>query len=136
MFVTFFLGILDLVTGEIKYTNAGHNPPVIIRKNGEIELFEVSKSIPVGLFETVTYPESSISFLQGDKLVLYTDGVTEAENCEKKLYSTERLVEILRMHTEASPRELIRYVEEDVTAHAGSNPQSDDITMMTLVYNG
>ncbi|MDD4033620.1 MAG: SpoIIE family protein phosphatase, partial [Bacteroidales bacterium] len=136
MFVTFFLGILDLHTGEIKYTNAGHNPPVILRKNGEIAMFEVSKSIPVGLFETVTYPESSISFQRGDTLFLYTDGVTEAENCEKKLYSTERLIEILNMHTDASPRELIRYVEEDITAHVCSNPQSDDITMMTLVYNG
>ncbi|MFH0760001.1 MAG: SpoIIE family protein phosphatase [Bacteroidota bacterium] len=136
MFVTFFVGVLNLHTGEIKYSNAGHNPPIIIRDNGDVEMFELSKSIPVGLFEDFTYTEASVGLNKGDKIFMYTDGVTEAENCDKVLYSPERLVTILEANTKASPDQLIKYVEEDIMLHVCTNPQSDDITMMTIIYNG
>jgi len=136
MFVTFFVGVLDLHTGEIVYSNAGHNPPVIIRETGAVEMFELSKSIPIGLFEDFTYTEATVKLNKGDKLFMYTDGITEAENCDKELYSPERLVEILRANVKASPIQMIKFVEEDVTSHVACNPQSDDITMMTIVYYG
>lgn len=136
MFVTFFVGVLHLPTGEIRYSNAGHNPPVIIRETGEVEMFELSKSIPIGLFEDFAYTEATVKLNKGDKLFMYTDGVTEAENCDKELYSPERLVEILQANVKASPIELIKFVEEDVTSHVACTPQSDDITMMTIVYYG
>ncbi len=136
MFVTFFVGVINLNTGELNYTNAGHNPPVLIRENGEVKLFEITKSIPVGLFEDFKYTQSTLYMQKGDKLFLYTDGVTEAENCDQKLYSEECLIDVLRQHAGASPVELIRWVEQDIAAHVDNNPQSDDLTMMSIVYYG
>jgi sigma-B regulation protein RsbU (phosphoserine phosphatase) len=136
MFVTFFLGVLDLVAGEMRYCNAGHNPPVLIRKNGEVVMFEKTSFIPAGLFEEFVYGESSIQFEPGDKIFLYTDGVSEAENSENKLFGDDNLLKILKENTNASPSDLIHKMEEGLATHVNGNIQSDDITMMTIVYNG
>lgn len=136
MFVTFFLGVLDLETGELRYSNAGHNPPVVIRKTGDVAMFEKTKFIPVGLFEDFEYGESSIQLGSGDKIFLYTDGVSEAENAESKLFGDENLMEIIRENVNASPRDLIHKMEEALALHVKGFTQSDDITMMTIVHNG
>ncbi|NCC45951.1 MAG: HAMP domain-containing protein [Bacteroidia bacterium] len=136
MFVTFFLGILDLSNGILKYTNAGHNPPVIIKSNKESVMFEKTKYIPVGLFEDFKYGELSLQLDPGDKIFLYTDGVSEAEDCENNLFGEDALMDAIRMNINASPRELIGKMEEKVSAHVNGFSQSDDITMMTIVYNG
>jgi sigma-B regulation protein RsbU (phosphoserine phosphatase) len=136
MFVTFFLGVLDLATGELKYSNAGHNPPVIIRRNGEIAMFEKTKFIPVGLFEAFEYGEEYLQFERGDKLFLYTDGVNEAEDAENLQFSDEQLMAIIGMNSNATPRDLIYKMEESIALHVNGYTQSDDITMMTIVYNG
>lgn len=136
MFVTFFLGILDLSTGILKYTNAGHNPPVIINKNKGAVMFEKTKFIPVGLFEDFNYGESSLMLEPGDKIFLYTDGVSEAENSDNLLFGDQTIVDIINMNLNASPRELIGKMEESIAAHVKDFSQSDDITMMTIVYNG
>ncbi|MEI6049880.1 MAG: SpoIIE family protein phosphatase [Bacteroidota bacterium] len=136
MFVTFFLGVLDLVTGELKYCNAGHNPPVVIRAKGEVAMFEKTKFIPVGLFEDFDYGESSLHFEPGDKIFLYTDGVSEAENAENKLFGDDNLLKIIGENGNVSPRDLIHKMEEGLAAHVNGYTQSDDITMMTIVYNG
>ncbi len=136
MFVTFFLGVLDLSNGVLKYTNAGHNPPVIIKKNKEAVMFEKTKFIPVGLFEDFEYGESSLQLEKGDKIFLYTDGVSEAENSENELFGDGTIMEIISKNTTAPPRELINKMEEGISAHVNGFTQSDDITMMTIVYNG
>lgn len=136
MFVTIFVGVINLKTGGLRFSNAGHNPPFIIRKNGKIEMFELAKSPPIGLFEELVYTESSINLGKGDKIFMYTDGVTEAENIAKKLYSSERLVTILQENMNATPRILVKSVEEDVAQHVEKYAQSDDITMMTIVFYG
>lgn len=136
MFVTFFVGILNLKTGELSYSNAGHNPPFIIRKNGDVEMFQLAKSAPIGLFEEIIYTESTASFAKGDKLFMYTDGVTEAENHAKVLYSTERLVSVLKREYEAKPIDLVKSVEKDLSLHVSNYEQSDDITMMTIIFYG
>jgi sigma-B regulation protein RsbU (phosphoserine phosphatase) len=136
MFVTFFLGVLDLETGELKYCNAGHNPPVIIRQKGEVVMFEKTSFIPVGLFEDFEYGESNLQFAPGDKIFLYTDGVSEAEDAENRLFGDERLMSIIWKNSDSSPRELIKKMEEGVALHVNGHTQSDDITMMTIVYNG
>ena len=136
MFVTFFLGVLDLTTGELKYSNAGHNPPVIIRGNGEVSMFEKTKFIPVGLFEDFEYGEASLQFGLGDKLYLYTDGVSEAENADNKLFGDDNLLKIIRENRMDTPRDLIHKMEEGLALHVNGHTQSDDITMMTIVYNG
>ncbi|MFP4471823.1 MAG: SpoIIE family protein phosphatase [Bacteroidales bacterium] len=136
MFVTFFLGILNLHTGEISYTNAGHNPPFIIRHTGSIEMLGLTGGIPVGLFEDFTYTEACVKFHKGDKLFLYTDGVTEAEDAAQVLFSEERLEEILLKNAGANPSLLIGEVKDSITTHVGDNVQSDDITMMAIIFYG
>ena len=136
MFVTFFLGVLDLSNGELKYTNAGHNPPVIIKKNKEAVMFDKTKFIPVGLFEDFDYGQSSIQLEPGDKIFLYTDGVSEAENSESELFGDGTIMDIIGRNVTAPPRELIHKMEEGISAHVNGFAQSDDITMMTIVYNG
>jgi sigma-B regulation protein RsbU (phosphoserine phosphatase) len=136
MFVTFFLGVLNLETGELRFSNAGHNPPVVIRKKGDVAMFEKTKFIPVGLFEDFEYGESSLQLEPGDKIFLYTDGVSEAENAESVLFGDENLMEIIRENVNASPRDLIHKMEEGLAQHVKGFTQSDDITMMTIVHNG
>jgi sigma-B regulation protein RsbU (phosphoserine phosphatase) len=136
MFVTFFVGMLHLKTGELKFSNAGHNPPFMIRNNGKVEMFEITKSIPIGLFEEIKYTESVVHLQKGDKLFMYTDGITEAENHDKALYSADRLMMILQKNILATPKQLIQTVDEDVALHVDKYPQSDDLTMMTIVFYG
>jgi sigma-B regulation protein RsbU (phosphoserine phosphatase) len=135
MFVTFFLGVLDLKTGDLSYCNAGHNPPFMIRNNGTVFMLEKTKFIPVGLFEEFEYGEASLRLEPGDKLFLYTDGVSEAENAGNLLYGEENILKILQANLNASPRELIQCMEKDVAFHVDGYFQSDDITMMTIAYN-
>ncbi|MBN1927567.1 MAG: SpoIIE family protein phosphatase [Prolixibacteraceae bacterium] len=136
MFVTFFAGILNMRTGELEYTNAGHNPPVVIRNTGEVEMLEMTKCIPIGLFEDFIYTGSTWKLNKGDKFFLYTDGVTEAENSEMELYTEKRLMEILTANYTTSPIDLIHALEKDISLHVDSFPQSDDITMMAIIFNG
>jgi sigma-B regulation protein RsbU (phosphoserine phosphatase) len=136
MFVTLFLGVLDLKTGELLYTNAGHNPPVLIRKNGETFMFEKTKFIPAGLFEDFKYGESSLKLESGDKLFLYTDGVSEAENVQGDLFGEHSVMQIINNNINARPQELINIMGNEISAHVNGYTQSDDITMMTIVYNG
>ena len=136
MFVTFFIGVLNLNSGELKFSNAGHNPPFVIRQNGAVEMFEITKSIPVGLFEDFAYTESTIHLQKGDKLFMYTDGVTEAENFDKDLYSTDRLLRVLENNSQATPEELIKLVDDDVALHVNKHSQSDDLTMMSIIFYG
>ena len=136
MFVTFFLGILDVENGILKYSNAGHNPPLLIHPGGVTEFFELTKDIPVGLFDDFDYGEKVLKLSKNDKLFLYTDGVTEAEDAEEKLYSDQKLIDCVRAHFESQPRDLIHFVEEDIALHVKDNQQSDDLTMLSIVYYG
>jgi sigma-B regulation protein RsbU (phosphoserine phosphatase) len=135
MFVTFFLGVLNLQSGELKYTNAGHNPPVIIRRDGEVAMFEKTNYIPVGLYENYEYGESSLQLNPGDKVFLYTDGVSEAENSDNVLFGEGNLMKIICENWDSTPRDLIQKIEGDVANHVKGYMQSDDITMMTITYN-
>jgi len=136
MFVTFFLGILDVDNGTLKYSNAGHNPPLIIHPNGPTEFFELTKDIPLGLFDDFDYGEKERILLKDDKLFLYTDGVTEAEDVDEKLYSDQKLLDCVCVHTEYQPKELILLVADDIALHVKGNQQSDDLTMLSIVYYG
>ena len=136
MFVTFFLGIIELDSGIMTYTNAGHNPPVLIHPNGEIKVFDTTKDIPVGIFDTFEYEEKSLQLSDNDKLFLYTDGVTEAENKEEEFYSEKRLIKCLSNNYQLTPKDLINIVSDDVAQHVNKNEQSDDITVLSIVYYG
>ncbi|NCD41752.1 MAG: HAMP domain-containing protein [Bacteroidia bacterium] len=136
MFVTFFLGIINLKTGILTYTNAGHNPPIIVHSDAEPEFFETTDQIPIGLFDSYIYRQSKREIHTMDKLLLYTDGITEAENAEKALYSDHRLMQCIAKNKQQHPKGIIEAITEDVKLHVGSNEQSDDLTMLSLIYQG
>lgn len=136
MFVTLFVGVIDTKSGILTFCNAGHNPPVIIRKNGEISFFPITKSIPVGLFEDYEYIEESANIYDQDQLFLYTDGVTEAEDIDNNLYGNDNLLEIISKNNNLSPKELIEVVKNDISVHVNGHTQSDDLTMLSIIYYG
>jgi sigma-B regulation protein RsbU (phosphoserine phosphatase) len=136
MFVTFFLGILNVETGELKYTNAGHNPPLMMHEGDGTAYFEITKDIPVGLIENFEYTELERTIHKNDRIFFYTDGITEAENSKEELYSDEKLLHLLTSIESLSPAEIIQDVEKDVKIHVGDNEQSDDLTMMCVIYYG
>ncbi len=136
MFVTFFIGIVNLKTGKMTYTNAGHNPPVVIHKDQKPEYFETTTMIPIGLFDSYPYVEKTKTLQPGDIMFLYTDGITEAENRQKELYSDERLITQLIKAPAREPKALVEFIKKDICAHVKDNMQSDDITMLSLIYFG
>ncbi|MBN1769446.1 MAG: SpoIIE family protein phosphatase [Prolixibacteraceae bacterium] len=136
MFVTFFIGIINLKTGEMNYTNAGHNPPIIIHADNKSEFFEITQDIPIGLFENYDYTEKTRVLSENDRLFLYTDGITEAENWDEELYSDERLIKCIRAINSLDPTEIVMKVARDVVVHVNDCQQSDDLTMMSIIYKG
>ncbi len=135
MFVTLFIGILNIKTGELKYANAGHNPPLI--KSGHRTFYQKGLSGPVaGAMEMIQFKELSLTLKKGDILFLYTDGVTEAMNPEKELYSDQRLEKLIQHSRETHPNKIIEAVNIDLKVFSGDEPQSDDITMLSLIFHG
>ena len=135
MFCTAFLGVLDLKTGNLQYCNAGHNAPVIIEPTGEVKFMEVVPNLPFGLFGDFPYEGQECDLVQGTSLLLYTDGVTEAENKENSLYSDERLLDLLSKQRCHMPCTMVDVVLDDVNKHVNGAEQSDDITIMSIIIN-
>ena len=134
LFVTAFEGVLDLVTGEFVFVNAGHETPYICRNGQMFELFKLRPGFVLAGMEDMCYKTVSVTFEPGDKLFQYTDGVTEATNAENKLYGQDRLSEVLAKNSQKSPTELLPLVRADIDAFVGESPQFDDITMLCLEY--
>lgn len=136
MFVTFFLGVLDLENGQLYYTNAGHNPPLMIKSNGNTSFMEMGTSIPLGLMEDYEYHELQIQLENGDKIFAYTDGVSEAENAQNELFGDNHIRECISSFYHANTRDMIALMETEIEKHVAGYMQSDDITMLTVAYNG
>lgn len=134
MFVTLFLGILDLRTGMLAYCNAGHNPPIIIQD--ETTYFPVIPNLPLGLYEGFTYTGEKYALKKNSTLFLYTDGLTEAENIQKNLYSDQRLLSFVSKLSFSSPQQLIDNVMNDIKQHVIDAEQSDDLTMLAITFKG
>ena len=135
MFVTIWLGILDIKTGVITAANAGHEKPVIYRKNKEYEVLEDEHGFVVGWFNKTNYHEYEIKLNKGDKLFLYTDGVPEATSKQGKL-GMDRMVKILNSHRRDDVTSLVTHMKNDIDAFAGEIDQFDDVTMLCLEYKG
>lgn len=135
MFVTLFLGILDLKDGVLHYCNAGHNPPVVFSGTKEPAFLPVIPNIPLGVFNGFAYQEQEILLPADSSLFLYTDGVTEAENTAKELFSDNRLLAVLDTLRAREPEAVIRQMMQEVHGHAGGAEQNDDITMLCLHYS-
>ena len=132
MFVTAFYGIYNLRTGEVTYTNAGHNPPYVVKADGSIHRLPITKNVLVGFVEDFQYTEDTVQLEHGDTLLLYTDGVTEAINVNCEEYGTGRLKAVLARHAQSNCQEIIDAVKADVKAFAGEEEQSDDITLLAI----
>ena len=135
MFCTTFVGILDMKSGELKYCNAGHNPPVLLQPDGGAVTLDVISNIALGVWYGYEFKGESFMMERGSSLFLYTDGVTEAEDLNKSLYGEERLLNLLRQETSRSPRVITENVIDDVDLHAGTACQSDDITILCCSLN-
>jgi sigma-B regulation protein RsbU (phosphoserine phosphatase) len=134
MFVTLACGVLDISTGELQYSNAGHNPPVLIKKDKPPEMLPMPPGLVLGAMEDAVFKTNSIDLKTGDRLVLYTDGVTEAMDENKNLFSENRLLEIISGMKAPDPELMVKDIMNAVEAHASGMPQSDDITVMALYY--
>lgn len=135
MFVTVLLGILNIKTGVLSYSSGGHNPPIIIRKDKPAEYFTLKHGMSIGIESDNQYENDSISLQKGDKIYLYTDGVTEAFNTKGEVYSETRLLEKADRFHNDNVKVFIERIYDDVKAFADEEPQSDDITMMMIEFN-
>ena len=132
MFVTVFYAIYNVKTGEMVYSNGGHNSPVIIKADGRVEMLPTSTSCMVGAVPGITYPKETLTLGVGDTLFMYTDGVNEAMNEANEEYGDDRMMAFLGTQKGQGCRAIIANQLADVKAFVGNAPQSDDITMLTL----
>jgi sigma-B regulation protein RsbU (phosphoserine phosphatase) len=131
-FVTFFWGCLDHARRVFTYVNAGHNHPYLLHADGSVDRLDKGGMI-LGVMETtVPYEEGSAELREGDVLVLFTDGVSEAMNAASEEYGEERLEAVIRKAAGWGAQGLIDIIHQDIIAHAHGAPQSDDITMMVM----
>jgi sigma-B regulation protein RsbU (phosphoserine phosphatase) len=135
MFVTIFYGVLNTRTGVFEYANGGHNPPYLLRQGGAVEPLESTGGTVLGAIEGVAYRARSVTLEPGDRLLLYTDGVTEAMDDAGNLYSEQRLHQWLRALDAPEPEDLVQAVVEEVKRYAGATPQHDDITVLAIRKN-
>jgi len=136
MFVTVWLGILEISTGKLTCANAGHEYPVLKQKSGEFVLYKDKHSFAVGGMEGIRYKEYTILLEPGDMLFLYTDGLPEAENADQEMFTTERMIAALNTEPNANPEKLLSNVRESVRGFVRDAEQFDDLTMLCMTYHG
>lgn len=136
MFVTAFYGILDYSTGELQYCNAGHTYPVVVNLDGTKSFLPSACGLVLGAMEGMPYENQSAILKAGDRLYLYTDGVTEGMDPDFNQYGEQRLLDVCGTLNQASAKEFVEGVTASLTEFVNNAPQSDDITQMTVVYNG
>ncbi len=132
MFVTVWLGILEISTGKLTASNAGHENPVIYRKGKHFEVFKDPHGFVIGGLEGMRYKDYEIRLNKGDKLFLYTDGLPEATDSDQKLYTVERMAKELNLYQDGSPQEIIEGMQISVNDFVGDAPQFDDLTMLCI----
>jgi len=135
MFVTAFMGILEIGTGKFTYVNAGHNPPLIKKADGNYEWLITKPGFVLAGLESIRYRQDEIALEQGDTLYMYTDGVTEATNAENELFTDPRLLDVLNKHKTDNLAELLHNVKKEIDLFVKDAPQFDDITMLALKIN-
>lgn len=133
IFVTLFIGVLDLLTGHLRYCNAGHDVPFCIQGQ-TAEPLEAAANIPIGLFDDYDYQMQNATMLPGSTLFLYTDGLTEARNAGRRLFGHKRLTELMAHCAEKNPKEIVSTVIAEVEQFAGPTEQSDDLTLLVIRY--
>lgn len=137
MFCTLFVGVLNLKTGSLEFCNAGHNPPMLI-PNGksEVQYLKVKPNMPIYAFENYEYQTEKLQMNAGDKLFLYTDGVTEAKNDNNSFYGDKATLASVEKHKNSTFDELVQGVLDDVKSFVKKAEQNDDITILCVAYKG
>ena len=136
LFVTVWLGILDMITGKVVAANAGHERPAVMHAGGDFELIDDPHGLAIGGIEGMKYKEYEFTLNAGDKLFLYTDGVPEATNAEEKLFGKERMLEALNAVKNETPQGVLKGVRRSVDGFVQQAEQFDDLTMLCVVYRG
>lgn len=136
MFVTVWLGVLNLKTGVLTASNAGHEYPIIKNPNGKFEIFKDKHGLVIGAMEGAKYKEYEVKLEKGSMLFIYTDGAPEATNADEQLFGTERLLSALNSQDFSTPKEVLDGVDKAVKDFVLDAPQFDDLTMLCLKYNG
>ncbi|TDI75169.1 MAG: PAS domain S-box protein [Bacteroidetes bacterium] len=136
MFVTLFVCLINIKTGDLVFTTAGHNPTYLKRESGEVERLDTVHGPVVGAAEGITYKEERKTLSKGDVLFLYTDGVTEAMDLSNKMYSDDRLEKMITTQKYESVENMIHSIIDSVNEFVGEAEQSDDITALAFEFNG
>jgi sigma-B regulation protein RsbU (phosphoserine phosphatase) len=132
MFVSAFMGYYNTENGMFVYANAGHNPPFLKKGENDYKMLEIKPDLVLGCNEDLVYKEEEITLEPGDTLYLYTDGVTEAMNSGRDLFTELRLLEALKKNRDCLPRELLSGIKHEIDSFACGAKQEDDITMLAL----
>ena len=147
MFATLFIGVLDLATGKLQYSNAGHEKPIIITGR-ETRKVDAKSNIPIGIMEEAKYQDQETTISPGSMILLYTDGLTEAMNAKEELFGYPRIIKTINGDDSASnqsedskqesftPQQLISTMKQAVSDFVGQAEQSDDLTMLAILYKG
>ena len=136
MFVTVWIGIADLETGHMVCANAGHEYPVLKRKNGEYELYKQKHNLALAVMRDAEFREYEFDLAPGDSLFVYTDGIPEAINTAQEAYGTDRLLDVLNNHKDLPQKSILTQIIRDIKYFVGEEEQFDDVTMMGFKYNG
>jgi sigma-B regulation protein RsbU (phosphoserine phosphatase) len=135
LFVTVFYCVFDPTTGVLRYANGGHNPPYLRRADGSVEALNGAGGLVLGAMPDVEFPDHTVPLRPGDRLVLYTDGVTEACNPADEAYGAERLMAEVQAHGDGAAAAIVERICQSVTAFVGSAAQFDDITLTVLAWD-
>ncbi|MCK9150619.1 SpoIIE family protein phosphatase [Methanobacterium alcaliphilum] len=134
MFVTAWMGILDIETGKFTYINAGHNPPLLKTGINEYKWLKSKPGFVLAGMENIKYTQNEITINSGDRVFLYTDGITEAINCDDELFGESRLLKVLSSEKDQSLKEILNYVKKEIDIFVEGRKQFDDITMLIMEY--
>ena len=133
MFVTFFVGVLDLYSGDLCYSNAGHDKPFLM--DGDVSLLPAKSNLPLGVFPDTVFAEQHQVLTPGSTLFLYTDGLTEAKDIERQAFGRNRVKEALLASMQLEPEQIVHALSEAELRFVGTAPQSDDLTMLAIRFN-
>ena len=135
MFVTSFMGILEIPTGKFTYVNAGHNPPLLKRGNDNFSWLTVKPGFVLAGMENIPYKQDEINLTKGDTIYLYTDGVTEAVDMQNNLFSEARLLTYINRYKDLPLEKMLMSIKDEIDKFAGDAEQADDITMLAFTFN-
>jgi sigma-B regulation protein RsbU (phosphoserine phosphatase) len=130
-FVTLFYGELDPQSATLRYSNAGHNPPILVRRSGQLLRLDIG-GLPIGIMPTAAYSESSITFQPGDVLVIYSDGISESINTDGEEFGEQRLIEVVQQNLNRSASGIRDRIDEALSRFVGNAPPVDDMTLMII----